>query len=203
MPALSKTGVKQGCPLSPTLFGLFADGLHRFLLHCGPCLANGKAVPDLGYADDFVLLATTAQGLQRLLDAVAKFCISMGMVISIQKTKVIAFGHLYPVPYQWTVNGEQLEVVLQIKYLGVVFTAHTGLSLTFGPLEKNMCAAWALLNASMGVCNAYLLWASSSGCTWCVFQVQRHMAARFGDWHACQPLPLLLGSNCVRLIYTC
>ena len=74
----------------------------------------------------------------------------MGMVISIQKTKVIAFGHLYPVPYQWTVNGEQLEVVLQIKYLGVVFTAHTGLSLTFGPLEKNMCAAWALLKRQYG-----------------------------------------------------
>ena len=53
---------------------------------------NGRAIPDLGYADDFVLLATNAMGLQRLLGAVAKFCTSMGMVISIQKTKVIAFG---------------------------------------------------------------------------------------------------------------
>ena len=144
----------QGCPLSPTLFGLFADGLHRFLLHCcpneGPCLVDGTAVPDLGYADDFVLLATTAMGLQRLLDAVAKFCTCMGMVIHIQKTKVIAFGHLYPVPFQWTINGETLETVLQIKYLGVVFTAHTGLSLTFGPLKTKMCAAWALLKRQYG-----------------------------------------------------
>ena len=69
----SQTGVKQGCPLSPTLFEIFADGLHRYLkLYC-PCegfaLADGTLVPDLGYADDFVLLATSAEGLQRLLDA--------------------------------------------------------------------------------------------------------------------------------------
>ena len=59
-----------------------------------------------------MLLATSVAGLQRLLDAMTKFCTSMGMVISIQKTKVIAFGHLYPVPFQWTINKGQLEVVV-------------------------------------------------------------------------------------------
>ena len=74
----------------------------------------------------------------------------MGMVISIQKTNVIAFGQLYPVPFQWTINGEQLEIVHQMKYLGVIFMSRAGLSLTFGPLKRNMCAAWALLKRQYG-----------------------------------------------------
>ena len=54
-------------------------------------MLDGRVVPDLGYADDFLLLASTAAGLKRLVDAVTKFCTSMAMVISIQNTKAIAF----------------------------------------------------------------------------------------------------------------
>ena len=35
-------------------------------------MQDGRAVPDLGYADGFVLLARITVGLQRLLDAVAQ-----------------------------------------------------------------------------------------------------------------------------------
>ena len=153
-PIYSKTGVKQGCPLSPTLFGLFADGLHRYLRQCcpqvGPSLIDGSLVPDLGYADDFLLLALSAEGLQQLLDSADSFCTSMGMIISVPKTKVIVFNHLYPIPYQWIVSAEVLEIVSQIKYLGVIFTVQGDLSPTFGHLKRNMCAAWALLKRQYG-----------------------------------------------------
>ena len=51
-----RTGVRQhsGCPLSPTLLGLFADGLHRHLLQWCPS-DSGVQVPDLGHADDFAV----------------------------------------------------------------------------------------------------------------------------------------------------
>ena len=74
----SHTGLRQGWPLSPTLFGLFADGLHRYLLAECPderhVLSDRLRVPDIGYADDFVLLADTLEGLQRLIDATMAFC---------------------------------------------------------------------------------------------------------------------------------
>jgi len=50
-------------------------------------------VPDLGYADDFCLLATSAAGLQRLLlDCAHGFLSSVGMEVSAEKSRVLVFG---------------------------------------------------------------------------------------------------------------
>ena len=97
----SQTGVKQG-RLSSTLFGLYIDGVHRFLMSSAlvgvPILSSGVQVPDLAYADDITLMASTPQGLQRLIDPVCKFCAFMGMVISVPKTKVLIFNTTFPGP---------------------------------------------------------------------------------------------------------
>ena len=54
--------VKQGCPLSPTLFGLYVNGLERHLLDTAgidaPTLL-GTLVLLLLYADDLILMSTT------------------------------------------------------------------------------------------------------------------------------------------------
>ena len=67
-------GVKQGCPLSATLFGLFLDGLEQHLRdtlgHDVPSL-SGVIIPPplLQYADDLTIMSTTLGGLQRQLNA--------------------------------------------------------------------------------------------------------------------------------------
>ena len=150
----SQTGLKQGCPLSPTLFGLFADGLHRSLAaRCpdiGPVLSDGRRVPDLGYADDFVLLAESPQALQALIDATVQFCAATGMLISVDKTKVLVFSQVWPGPFQWLCNGQPLEWVAHFKYLGLVFQAQQGMHATYSHLHRKMWGAWALLQRQYG-----------------------------------------------------
>ena len=150
----SITGVKQGCPMSPTLFGLYMDGLHRYLMSIAvpgvPMLSSGAAIPNLDYADDTALAASSAHSLQHLIDVVSSFCTLMGMIVSVPKTKVLVFNIRYPGPYQWLCNGQQLEVVSAFKYLGLTFHAEHGLQPTFPALKQKMFASWALLKRQYG-----------------------------------------------------
>ncbi len=58
-PVPSLTGIKQDCPIGPTLFGLFLDGLQCYIaLHrptLGPALTDGTRMSNNKYADDVTL----------------------------------------------------------------------------------------------------------------------------------------------------
>jgi hypothetical protein len=129
----SVLGVKQGCPLSPLLFGIFLDDFEKYLLSNAaeaatlPSLA-GCTVPPLLFADDMFLIALTPAGLNTQLEALQAYCDSKKLTVNTAKTQVmilrpgggssskLAAGEVF------TYAGSQLEVVSSIKYLGLTFS---------------------------------------------------------------------------------
>ena len=67
----STIGVKQGCPLSPTLFGLYIDEAAEYIERDGGPGASlaGVLIPILLYADDIVLISDSPRGLQQHIEA--------------------------------------------------------------------------------------------------------------------------------------
>ena len=86
--------VKQGCPLSLILFGLFIDELETTIKTLGGagCSLAKADIQILLYADDVVLLSSSATGLQRHLDALQVFCDTHDLKVNLGKTKVMIFN---------------------------------------------------------------------------------------------------------------
>jgi hypothetical protein len=94
----STIGVKQGCPLSPTLFGIYIDELETFLHEHiqdnDGCILHQVLISILLFVDDVVLLSSSPEGLQRQLDALSLFCDLRQLTIDLGKTKVMIFNRL-------------------------------------------------------------------------------------------------------------
>ena len=121
----ARSGVKQGCPLSPTLFGLYLDDFEEGLLCHAEAAAlprwqNGRAVPPLFYADDQALLAVTAAGLRHQLAYLERYCETWGLTVNIKKTKIVVYTTSHsPTDEQFRYDSTPVETVPEFRYLGV------------------------------------------------------------------------------------
>ena len=90
--------------LSPTLFGLYIDDLPAAVLREAgadlPRLNDGWWVPPLLYADNLVLMATSAAGLQAQLDKLEAVAYAWGkvMVESMQRRRPQGWWYCCPCP---------------------------------------------------------------------------------------------------------
>ena len=104
-----KTGVSQGCVVSPLLFNCVMDrilkdatdllggGLHITYTSAGGLFLSYRSITiasaciqNVLYTDDLTVIAETRRELQRMLDAVVRACAQWGMQISVSKTKILA-----------------------------------------------------------------------------------------------------------------
>ena len=98
-------GVCQGCVLSPCLFNLYAEYIMR---NAG--LDEGQAgiqsarrnINNLRYADDITLFAESEEELDSLLMTVKEEREKAGLILNLQKTKIMASGPII----SWQIDGE-------------------------------------------------------------------------------------------------
>ena len=148
-------GLRQGCPLSTTLFNLYIWDLHAQLRATGagaglPCTptAEGDAryttLPYMSYADDCCLCASSHAGLQRLLDCFHAYCCKNGLIVNPTKCEVMVFAgrrDTWSNQPDWTVGGATLPRVEKFKYLGVEVHCTKSIKFAVGQRLGRMVAA--------------------------------------------------------------
>jgi hypothetical protein len=116
----TRTGVRQGCPLSPILFNFIVDWILKISLQgfSGVEISPRENITDLDYADDIVLLADSYVELQRVIERVNEVSQSIGLRINAEKSKMFSCCVAPSDKFQVQVGGEAIAEVAAFKYLG-------------------------------------------------------------------------------------
>ncbi|KAI8519654.1 hypothetical protein Bbelb_029110 [Branchiostoma belcheri] len=160
------SGVKQGCVLAPTLFGIFFslllayafqssdDGVYIHTRHDGKLynLARLRAktkvtrvlLRELLFADDAALASHTPDGLQRLMDRFSDACKEFALKISIKKTEVMVQD--VPNPPAIHINGSLLAVTDRFTYLGSTVTNNMSLDVEINTRIGKAASVMSKLN---------------------------------------------------------
>ena len=130
----SNIGVRQGENLSPFLFAVFLNDLESFLssnpeLQGVDCVTNAAnnminmslKIFVLLYDDDTVIFAESCDDLQIGLNMYSSYCRQLKLEINNDKTKIMVFARGRTANSNFTINGIQLEVVSDFKYLDILF----------------------------------------------------------------------------------
>jgi hypothetical protein len=114
-------GVKQGCPLSPTLFGIYIDKLEDFLekTGCVPPSLTGIVINIIIYVDDIILMERIPHDIENQIRILKDFCSNMGMTVNIDQTKVMIFKSNKITYDNFVYDNNKLEEVTSYKYIGI------------------------------------------------------------------------------------
>src|SRR6476661_6791484 len=114
-----RRGVRQGCPLSPLLFSIYAEMMMKEALENVEegIRVGGDLIKDVKYADDQGMVANTEAGLQSLMDSLNTTAKHYDMKINIKKIKAMVVSRNGGERVNIT-EGQSVEQVSMFRYLG-------------------------------------------------------------------------------------
>jgi len=118
----TERGVRQGCPLSPILFNILIADLEKELGEegVGGIKLGGERLRVLGYADDIIIMTEEEEGMRWLLRKLERYLDRKGLMLNVEKTKIIKFGkgRRGGRKGKWWWKGREIEEVKEVVYLG-------------------------------------------------------------------------------------
>ena len=133
-------GVIQGNPISPILFNIYVNDLFEELAEANKTpvsLDGSSSIHALMFADDLIILSTSAKGLQDSLDRLNEYCNEWDLKVNFGKTKCIAFSRGNSRESKGLIfDKTNIEFVKQFKYLGVSIDKKGNFSPTLKDLSR-------------------------------------------------------------------
>ena len=126
-PCVTGRGVHHGCPLLPVLFFVCIEMMIEAMERVEYGVAvGGELLKNVHFADDQAMVANSEAGLQRLMYSHSAKCLEYDMKIHVKISR--RKNHSLNI----TINGQKIEQVRQLKYLGSLITEEEEVGVRLG-----------------------------------------------------------------------